>query len=183
MNVQKKWNIRSRLLVFVIPFTPVPISWRAWRSRPNIRMNTCGQDVRHSSFIGLPACRHNCKILSTTIGMDSCWHTFTNLTDRGVGADVFWSVGRLLILAVTRDKALNSLDPRISMHADKGRNPTHYSRLFLHLPFLFFFFNSGNQSICYLYVYLYLLCLRRTFFWSFVFKSDLYRAVEVTLTV
>lgn len=91
--------------------------------------------------------------------MDSCWCMLTILTGRGVRADVFWSVGDLLILAVTGDKALNSLEPRISMHADKGRNPTHYGRLFLHLSFLFFF-NSGNQSICYLCVYLYLLCLR-----------------------
>lgn len=126
-------------------------------------MNNCGQNVRHSSSTGLLACWDYYKGWRITISIDSCWHTFTSLTDRGVGVDVFWSVGDLLILAVTRDKALNSLDPRISMHADKGRNPTHYSRLFLHLPFLFFFFNSGNQSICYLYVYLYLLCLRRFF--------------------
>lgn len=62
------------------------------------------------------------------------------LSGRGVRADVFWLVADLLILAVTGDKALNSLDPRISAHADKGRNQTHYGRLFLHLPFLFLFF-------------------------------------------
>lgn len=145
-------------------FTPLSNSWRAWHIGPNSRINNCGQYARHSSSTGLLACRHYCKIWRITISIDSCWHTFTSLTDRGVGVDVFWSVGDLLILAVTRDKALNSLDPRISMHADKGRNLTHYSRLFSTSSFPVLFFNSGNQSICYLYVYLYLLCLR----WFFV---------------
>jgi len=122
-------------------FTPLPNSWRAWHIRPNSKMNNCGQDLRHSSSTGLLACRHYYKIWRITISIDSCWYTFTGLTDRGVGVDVFWSVGNLLILAVTRDKALNSLDPRISMHADKGRNLTHYSRLFStsSFPVLFFF--------------------------------------------
>lgn len=97
--------------------------------------------MRQSSSTGLLACRYSYKILRITMSIDSCWHTFTCLTDRGVGVDVFWSVGDLLILAVTRDKALNSLDPRISMHADKGRNLTHYSRLFFYifLPCSFLF--------------------------------------------